>query len=89
MARKAVTIGFSVPPEIEAKISRWAEEEARSKSDLFREMVRLYERERQHRVLEELVVYGKKKTAEQGLESEEDIMRRIKELRGVPYPPRH
>jgi hypothetical protein len=89
MARRAVTIGFSVSPEIEAKISQWAEDEARSKSDLFREMVRLYEREREHRVLEELGTYGEKKAAERGLSTEEDVVRRIKEIRGVPYPPRH
>jgi hypothetical protein len=89
MARRAVTIGFSVSPEIEAKISRWAEDEARSKSDLFREMVRLYEREREHRVLEELGAYGETKAAERGLRTEEDVVRRIKEIRGVPYPPRH
>jgi len=89
MARQAVTIGFSVPPEIEAKINRWALEDARSKSELFREMVRLYEREREHRVLEALATYGEGKAAERGLQSEEDIIRRIKELRGVTYPPRH
>ena len=89
MARKAVTIGFSVTPEIEAKIARWAEEEARSKSDLFREMVRLYEREREHHVLEELAAYGRERAADSEMVSEEDVMRRIKEIRGVAYPPRH
>lgn len=89
MARKAVTIGFSVTPEIEAKIARWAKEEARSKSDLFREMVRVYEREREHRMLEELGSYGRERAVERGLTTEEDVVRRIKELRGVAYPPRH
>ncbi len=89
MARKAVTIGFSVLPEIEEKISRWAVEEGRTKSDLFRAMVRTYEREREHRVLEELSSYGRAKAEEQGLSTEEDVIRRIKEIRGVAYPPRH
>ncbi len=89
MARKAVTIGFSVTPEIEAKIARWADEEGRSKSDLFREMVRVYEREREHSILEELAEYGQRRAAERTLTSEEDVIRRIKELRGVAYPPGH
>ncbi|MHB1322956.1 MAG: hypothetical protein ACYC6J_01525 [Coriobacteriia bacterium] len=89
MARKAVTIGFSVTPEIEAKIARWADEGGRSKSDLFREMVRVYEREREHNVLEELAEYGQRRAAKRSLTSEEDVMRRIKELRGVAYPPGH
>ena len=89
MARKAVTVGFSVSPEIEAKIASWAEEEGRSKSDLFREMVRMYEREREHRILEELHQYFAPKFAEAGIKTEEDVMRFIKEMRGVPYPPRH
>jgi hypothetical protein len=89
MARKAVTIGFSVPPEIEAKIARWAEEESRSKSDLFREMVRLYEREREHKALEELGEYFGKKLADRGITTEDDVMQLVKELRDAPHPPGH
>lgn len=58
MARTARTIGFSVPPEVADEIERLAIEEGRTKSELFREMVRVY---RAHRGLvagEETAVYG-------------------------------
>jgi hypothetical protein len=46
MARTAKTVGFSVPPELAEEIERLASAEGRTKSELFREMVRVYRRER-------------------------------------------
>lgn len=62
MGRTARTIGFSVPPEVADEIERLAAEEGRTKSELFREMVRVY---RAHRGLvagEEVAVYGAERT---------------------------
>jgi hypothetical protein len=46
MARITETIGFSVPPAIARQVERLAKTERRTKSELFREMVRVYERYR-------------------------------------------
>src|SRR5215510_14128826 len=47
MARITQTIGFSVPLAIARQVERIAKAERRSKSELFCEMVRVYERYRQ------------------------------------------
>ena len=60
MARTAVTIGFSVPPELASEVERIAEIEGRTKSELFREMVRVYRRERELAVFEDLAAYGRR-----------------------------
>jgi predicted transcriptional regulator len=44
MPRVTETIGFSVPPPIARRVERMAKAERRTKSELFREMVRVYER---------------------------------------------
>src|SRR5262245_48972566 len=44
MSRVTETIGFSVPPPIARRVERMAKAERRTKSELFREMVRVYER---------------------------------------------
>ena len=44
MARTTETIGFSVPPSVARQFERLAKTEQRTKSELFREMVRVYER---------------------------------------------
>ncbi len=85
MARTAVTVGFSVPPEIAEKVERIAREEGRSKSELFREMVRTYEAQRELAVLEELAEYGRANTMRRGITSEVDVVRLIHEARGVPH----
>lgn len=83
MARNAVTIGFSVPPEVARMVEEIAEREGKSKSQLFRDMVRTYERERQLSIFEELSAYGREKAEELGIRSEEDVERIIHEFRGV------
>lgn len=46
MARMTQTIGFSVPPPVARQVARIAKAERRTKSALFRDMVRVYERHR-------------------------------------------
>lgn len=81
MARTAVTVGFSVPPEVAERIERIAREEGRTKSELFREMVRTYERHRELRVYEELAAYGRASAADRGIATEDDVDRLIHEAR--------
>jgi metal-responsive CopG/Arc/MetJ family transcriptional regulator len=83
MARTAVTIGFSVPPELAEEVNRIAKREGRSKSDLFREMLRVYRRERELLVFEELAEYGQARARERGVMTETDVERLIHEARGV------
>ncbi|MHB1342400.1 MAG: ribbon-helix-helix protein, CopG family [Coriobacteriia bacterium] len=83
MARTATTIGFSVPPEIAADVERIAAAEGRTKSELFREMVRVYKREREIVVFEDLAVYGRERAREREVRTEEDVERLIHDARGA------
>ena len=49
MARTTKTIGFSVPPLVVKEVESLARQERRTKSELFREMVRVYQRFRLQR----------------------------------------
>src|ERR1700693_677497 len=49
MARTTKTLGFSVPPTIVKEVETLARQERRTKSELFREMVRVYQRFRLQR----------------------------------------
>jgi hypothetical protein len=49
MARTTKVLGFSVPPAVVREVEALAREERRTKSELFREMVRVYRRYRQQR----------------------------------------
>ena len=81
MARTAVTIGFSVPPETAELVERIAAREGRSKSELFRDMVRIYSVQRELEVFEELSAYVAAKAAEAGVHTEADVERIIAEVR--------
>src|SRR5215471_15530053 len=49
MGRTTKVVGFSVPPVLVAELERIAQEEHRTKSELFREMLRVYQKYRQQR----------------------------------------
>src|SRR5258708_32910865 len=53
MSRTTQILAFSVPPAVAREIEILAKQERRTKSDLFREMVRVYERYRAQRELDE------------------------------------
>jgi len=81
MARTAVTIGFSVPPETAALVDRMAQLEGRSRSELFRDMVRVYREQHELEVFEELADYGRARAQKLGIRSEADVERLIDEAR--------
>lgn len=83
MARTATTIGFSVSPDLAAEVERMARLEGVSKSALFREMVRVYRRERELAVFEDLAAYGRERARAASAMTEEDVERLIHEARGV------
>ena len=47
--RTTQILGFSVPPAVVKEVATLAKQERRTKSELFREMVRVYRRYRTHR----------------------------------------
>src|SRR5438270_11888651 len=49
MSRTTQVIGFSVPPTVVREVESLAKQERRTKSELFREMVRVYQRYREQR----------------------------------------
>jgi CopG family transcriptional regulator/antitoxin EndoAI len=81
MARTAVTVGFSVPPETAEQVERIARLEGRSKSELFRDMVRIYRDQRELEAFEEIAVYGREKAERLGIRTEEDVERLIAQAR--------
>lgn len=81
MARTAVTIGFSVPPETAEQVERMARIEGRSKSELFRDMVRTYREQRELQAFEDLAGYGREQARRLGVRTERDVERLIAEVR--------
>ena len=53
MSRTTQILAFSVPPAVVKEVETLAKQERRTKSELFREMVRVYERYRMQRELHE------------------------------------
>jgi len=53
MSRITQTLGFSVPPALVKQVERIAKAEQRTKSELFREMLRVYSRYREQRERDE------------------------------------
>jgi metal-responsive CopG/Arc/MetJ family transcriptional regulator len=81
MARTAVTMGFSVTPEVAEQVERMARREGLSKSALFRDMVRVYSEQRELEAFEELAEYGRDRAQRAGIRTEEDVERLIAEAR--------
>lgn len=81
MARTTKMIGFSVPPSIAKEVNLVAHEERRTKSELFREMFRLYqtyrrelrqaEEERFQRMIDEAIATGQKEKENPTMKEEE------------------
>jgi metal-responsive CopG/Arc/MetJ family transcriptional regulator len=83
MGRKI--LGFSVPPLLAEEFEEIAKQERRSKSELFREMLRFYQRYRQQRAqvedrwLEELIQEVKEEEARHPT-SQEELLKEEAEL---------
>jgi metal-responsive CopG/Arc/MetJ family transcriptional regulator len=70
--RKTDVLSFSVPPETKREFKRLAEEQGMGASELFREMVRVYEDYREEREFRRLQRYGAIRTLER-FGSEEEL----------------
>lgn len=87
MSRTTKTMGFSVPPSVAKEVESLAKRERRTKSELFREMVRVYRRYGEERdrsegrwiqkIIEEATVEQAKKpmSVEEMLAEDERLLR--------------
>ena len=79
--RSSKVLAVSVPPDAAADFERLAEEEGRNKSELFREMLRVYRIWRETQRFEYLQLYGAARARQLGITSEDDVERLIQEIR--------
>ena len=83
MGRSTKTLTVSLPPRIYEEVEKLAEQENKTKSELFRDMVRVYEDFLDERRWRRLRRTGTDSAKRLGLESEEDIEKLIHEVRGT------
>jgi len=81
MKRSSRVLTVSLPPESAADFESVAKEEGRNKSELFREMLRIYRSYRESRDFDALQRYGASRARGKGIASEKDIERLIQESR--------
>jgi len=74
-------VAVSVPPESAEDFERMARQEGRNKSELFREMLRVYQAYREAGRFESLQRYGATRARALGIRDERDVERLIREAR--------
>jgi metal-responsive CopG/Arc/MetJ family transcriptional regulator len=80
--RSSRVLAVSVPPDAADDFERMADQEGRNKSELFREMLRVYRAYRETQSFESLQRYGAAQAGRRGIKSEQDVERLIKQARG-------
>jgi len=73
MKRPRVPVTVSLPSNLAESFERLAKAEAKNKSQLFREMLAVYERRRREEQFHELQRYGVKKARKRGILTEDDV----------------
>jgi metal-responsive CopG/Arc/MetJ family transcriptional regulator len=73
MKRGRVPLTVSVPSELATKFEKLAKAEAKNKSQLFREMVSIYEQRRQEEAFLALQRYGARQGRKKGVLTEADV----------------
>jgi metal-responsive CopG/Arc/MetJ family transcriptional regulator len=83
MARRRTSkvLAVSVPPAAAEEFERLAQAEGRNKSELFREMLRVYRGYRDTRTFESLQRYGAAQARRSGIHDERDVEQLIDEFR--------
>jgi len=81
--RTSKVLAVSVPPEAAREFERLARAEGRNKSELFREMLRVYGVYRETGTFESLQRYGAARARRLGIRDERDVERLIHEARGA------
>ena len=81
MKTRRVAVTISLPPEIARDYERIADQEAKNKSQLFRDMFSLYKEKTLEREFFDLQRYGAKMAREKGILTEKDVERIVFEDR--------
>ena len=79
--RSSKVLAVSVPPDTAEEFERLAGLEGRNKSELFREMLRVYRTYRETGRFESLQRYGAARARQLGIRDERDVERLIAEAR--------
>lgn len=80
--RHSRVVTVSLPPDLADDFERIADEEQRTRSELFREMLRVYRTQRQLQEFETLQRYGAERAEELGILSEDDVLALLEQERG-------
>jgi metal-responsive CopG/Arc/MetJ family transcriptional regulator len=80
--RSSRVLTVSVPPDTAEDFDRIAEDEGRNRSELFREMLRVYRTYLETRTFESLQRYGAAQASRKGIKTERDVERLIRDARG-------
>jgi predicted transcriptional regulator len=83
--RNTKTLSITIPPEMLSRAEALAKKENRTMSELIREALRYYERQRWW---EESTVFGRASAAATGVKNEEDVVRAVHEYRAEQRPRR-
>jgi CopG family transcriptional regulator/antitoxin EndoAI len=83
MARATKTLTVSLPPQLYEKVERLARQEHKTRSELFRDMLRVYEDFLDERRWSRLRRTGAESAKKLGVKTEADIERLVHEARGV------
>lgn len=81
MKRRRVALTISLPPEIAEEYERVAKQQAKNKSQLFREMFQSYKKQTLEQEFFELQRYGTTLAREKGILTEEDVEKLVFEGR--------
>jgi len=83
LGRSTRTLTVSLPPQVYEEIEHLAREESKTKSELFRDMVRVYEDYLDERRWRRLKRIGAHSIKELKIASEADVEKLIHEARGI------
>ena len=83
MGRSTQVLSFSVPENTAKDIEQLAKQQRMSRSQLLREMLRVYETFIEEARFRDIQTYAKKKAKTLGISSEKDIERLIREARSA------
>lgn len=75
MARVSKVVSFSLPPDTASKIESLAKSENRSRSELLREMVSVYERFQAEAEWQELFSFGEETARRFKIKSEDELFK--------------
>ena len=81
MPRTSRVLAVSVPPGVAEEFDRIAEIEGRNRSELFREMLRVYRVYLETQTFESLQRYGAARAFRKGIRTEADVQRAIRNAR--------